>query len=60
MRVQGKLPDLTTVTWNNAQWNALFTLYEYVLYNRFEASEPEFVLEPYEPYPRLPAPAGGS
>jgi len=60
LRVQGKLPDLTTVTWNDAQWNALFTLYEYVLYNRFEASEPEFVLEPYEPYPRLPAPAGGA
>ena len=60
LRVQGKLPDLTNVTWNDAQWNALFTLYEYVLYNRFEANEPEFVLEPYEPYPRLPAPARGA
>ncbi len=58
LRVQGKLPDLTTVTWNNPQWNALFTLYEFVLYNRFRANEPE--LEPYEPYPRLPAPAAGA
>ena len=60
LRVQGKLPDLTTVTWNNQQWNALFTLYEFVLYNRFRANEPELVLEPYEPYPRLPAPAAGA
>lgn len=60
LRVQGKLPDLTTVTWDNAQWNALFTLYEFVLYNRFRANEPELVLEPYEPYPRLPAPAAGA
>jgi len=55
LRVQGKLPDLTTVPLTPAQWTALFTLYEYVLYNRFEANEPELVLEPYEPYPRLPA-----
>lgn len=60
LRVQGKLPDLTTVTWDNVQWNALFTLYEFVLYNRFRANEPELVLEPYEPYPRLPQPAAGA
>ena len=60
LRVQGKLPDLTTVPLTPAQWTALFTLYEYVLYNRFEANEPELVLEPYEPYPRLPQPAAGA
>ena len=60
LRVQGKLPDLTTAPLTPAQWTALFTLYEYVLYNRFEANEPELVLEPYEPYPRLPQPAAGA
>ena len=60
LRVQGKLPDLTTVPLTPAQWTALFTVYEYVLYNRFEANEPELVLEPYEPYPRLPQPAAGA
>lgn len=58
--VQGKLPNLTTATLTNAQWDELFILYEFVLFNRFEANEPELVLEPFEPYPRLPVAAAGT
>ena len=54
--IQGKLPNLITTTLTAVQWDALFILYEYVLFNRFEDSESELVLEPYEPYPRLPQP----
>ena len=58
--VQGKLPNLTTATLTNAQWDDLFVLYEFVLFNRFEGEEAELVLEPFEPYPRLPEPAAGA
>ena len=58
--VQGKLPNLTTATLTNAQWNDLFVLYEFVLFNRFEGEEAELVLEPFEPYPRLPEPVAGA
>ena len=58
--VQGKLPNLTTATLTPAQWDELFILYEFVLFNRFEANEPELVLEPFEPYPRLPEPVDGA
>ena len=58
--VQGKLPNLTTATLTPAQWDELFILYEFVLFNRFEANEPELVLEPFEPYPRLPEPVAGA
>ena len=49
--VQGKLPNLTTTTLTPAQWDDLFILYEFVLFNQFRANEPELVLEPFEPYP---------
>jgi len=58
--VQGKLPNLTTATLTNPQWDSLYVLYEFVLFNRFEANEPELVLEPFEPYPRLPVAAAGT
>lgn len=58
--VQGKLPNLTTTTLTAAQWNDLFVLYEFVLFNRFEGEEVELVLEPFESYPRLPEPAAGA
>ena len=58
--VQGKLPNLTTATLTPAQWDDLFILYEFVLFNRFGANEPELVLEPFEPYPRLPEPVAGA
>ena len=58
--VQGKLPNLTTATITNAQWNNLFVLYEFVLFNRFEGGEAELVLEPFEPYPSLPEPVAGA
>ena len=58
--VQGKLPNLTTATLTPAQWDELFILYEFVLFNRFEANEPELVLEPFEPYPSLPEPVAGA
>ena len=57
--VQGKLPNLTTATLTPCSMGQLYILYEYVLFNRFEANEPELVLEPFEPYPRLPEPAAG-
>ena len=58
--VQGKLPNLTTATLTNPQWDSLYVLYEFVLFNRFESNEPELVLEPFEPYPRLPVAAAGT
>lgn len=58
--VQGKLPNLTTTTLTPAQWDNLFILYEFVLFNQFRANEPELVLEPFEPYPRLPEPVAGA
>ena len=58
--VQGKLPNLTTATLTNPQWDSLYVLYEFVLFNRFEANEPELVLEPFEPYPGLPVAAAGT
>uniref|UniRef100_A0A6C0C5L2 Uncharacterized protein n=1 Tax=viral metagenome TaxID=1070528 RepID=A0A6C0C5L2_9ZZZZ len=57
--IQGKLPKLTTVDLTQQQWNALFKLYEYVLYNRYDNNETQVFLEPYEPYPNLPLPPPG-
>jgi len=58
--VQGKLPNLTTTNLTPNDWGQLLILFEYVLFNRFEGNEPELVLEPFEPYPRLPEPAAGA
>ncbi len=55
--VQGKLPRLNTLPLARIQ--ILILLYQYVLYNPFDANDDEDVphtLTPWEPYPELPAP----
>ena len=55
--VQGKLPRLNTLPLGRIQ--ILILLYQYVLYNPFDANDEEdlpHTLTPWEPYPELPTP----